>query len=142
MGIFNMSGFRDTGAGATGKSLVSRILSNTSLGMTQSKNIKTYAAYLEERVACFAELRVDYLRQGQSHTRLEKWDETTEKHLGSLLRLLKAVCDCRFFLDSIDNDVTVEAMRMIVRDLCVAYQVVSESMASILSKFQCLWFAT
>lgn len=108
--------------------------------MEQSKNIRLYAAYLEERVAIYRETKMDYLKPtgAVSSLRSDKWNEGLESCLNRAVGLLKTISDCKFFLDSLNNEITLEVMRLLVLDLLGAYQLVGEGAANMLSTYQLL----
>ena len=108
-------------------------------GISQTRNIRAYAMYLEERVAAYRDLKMDYVRvESESTTdRLSKlkWKEGLAKEVEILLRQMKALLDCKFFLDSIDNEITTEAERLLVKDLLRLSQLVSEAVINILRTY-------
>jgi hypothetical protein len=110
--------------------------------MEQSKNIKMYAAYLEERVAVFREVKGDFLRledNQSSRLKAQSWKEGLFNDVSCLQRQLKTLLECRFYLDSLDNDVIMEAYRLILKDLVRLVRVINEGASRILRKFHNLY---
>jgi hypothetical protein len=103
--------------------------------MDQTKNIKAYAAYLEEKLAVYRELKVDYLRMETDQVermRTLKWQDGLPQELTTMQRQIKVLLDCRFYLDSINNEITTEALRLLVKDLMRLFQLVNEGVINIL----------
>lgn len=106
--------------------------------MEQGSNIKAYAAYLEERTITSFELKIDYTRSDNRSTERINgltWKAGLEEEVQRLQRQIKSLLDCKFYLDSIDNDITTEALRLLVKDLLRLFQVLNEGVIKILSKF-------
>jgi hypothetical protein len=105
--------------------------------MDQSKNIKSYATYLEEKLAVYRELNADYLRTDTDQAnriRSLKFPALVNDMV-ALQRQVKVLLECRFYLDSINNDITTEALRLLVKDLMRLFQVVNEGAINILRSF-------
>ncbi|KAG5460032.1 MAG: hypothetical protein BJ554DRAFT_7969 [Olpidium bornovanus] len=80
--ILNLAGFR----------------SRSTLGAEQTKNIHAYAAYLEEKVAVFRELRIDFAGKTDVVARLRGGQEKDEWRLNEirvLQRAIDAVLGCK-----------------------------------------------
>ncbi|CAG8551180.1 1530_t:CDS:10 [Ambispora leptoticha] len=107
----------------------------------QSKNIHAYAAYLEERAGTYRELKLDFIkehsRSDASGGRLRKL--TVAKGLLREVKLLQrqlgALLKCKFFLDEVDNEVTLTAFRLLVKDLLDLFQVVNEGVINVLEQY-------
>ena len=103
--------------------------------MAQVRNIKSYAAYLEEKVAAYRELKRDYIKEGDTisiHLRNLSWKEGLGREIEILQRQLKVLLESKFYLDSVDNDVTLEALRLLVHELFRLFQLVNEAVISLL----------
>eukprot|EP00158_Paraphelidium_tribonemae_P005629 Partr_v1_DN27437_c1_g1_i8_m71510 putative ENTH domain-containing protein len=116
--ILNVTGFRDTTAGGQ--------------GMDQSKNIKAYGSYLEERVLAFRDLRIDVFRRGNETA--NDW-LALRAQVPLILKVLTRILEAKYFLDSIDNDITVESVRFLVQDLMTLVRVVNQAVAKIMKLF-------
>eukprot|EP00158_Paraphelidium_tribonemae_P005628 Partr_v1_DN27437_c1_g1_i5_m71506 putative ENTH domain-containing protein len=116
--ILNVTGFRDTTAGGQ--------------GMDQSKNIKAYGSYLEERVLTFRDLRIDVFRRGNETA--NDWP-ALRAQVPLILKVLTRILEAKYFLDSIDNDITVESVRFLVQDLMTLVRVVNQAVAKIMKLF-------
>ena len=97
--------------------------------MDQSKNIKLYAAYLEEKVACYREMQCDYVRGDSAKEKLcrMKWKDGLLKEISFIQKLIKELLNARFYLDSVNNEVTTEALRLLVKDLLKLFQAENEA---------------
>ncbi|KAI3638548.1 hypothetical protein MIR68_003046 [Amoeboaphelidium protococcarum] len=154
LGILNLSGFRDNASGGQ--------------GMEQSRNLKGYAAYLEERVAAARDLGKDYLRQndveyghnrryssedayggggstsrsgGQNQTSVNKNSlvdrkfPDNKKAIQDLLRVLESLTIAKPYTDSINNEITDEAFKLMTADLTVLFVLLNEAVVELLKQF-------
>lgn len=84
--------------------------------MDQTRNIKSYAAYLEEKVVAFREMNEDYLRPDAEELILRMqtmlWKDGLHKEVSVLQNLLSALLQSKFFVDSVDNEVTLTALQV------------------------------
>ncbi|KAL1918402.1 uncharacterized protein VTP21DRAFT_3062 [Calcarisporiella thermophila] len=121
--IFNVSDFKDK-SGSHGE---------------QAKNIHAYAAYLEEKTATFADLKVDIIRtrtRGSSSTlRKVPLSEGLLTKVRVLQRQLNSLLSCKFFIDDVDNVITLEAFRLLIHDLLSLFQVVNEGIINMLEHY-------
>ncbi|CAG8441550.1 13522_t:CDS:2 [Ambispora gerdemannii] len=107
----------------------------------QTKNIHAYAAYLEERVAAYRELKLDFLKErsqsGTSGSRLRRLTVAKGllREVKILQRQLGALLKCKVFLDEVDNEVTLTAFRLLVKDLLELFQVVNEGVINVLEQY-------
>ena len=88
-------------------------------------------------MALSRQLKTDFLRSKSEPERLRSmpWGDDMHDELTGLLRLVKTLTECKFFLDTLNNDITLEAMRMIVLDLFKVYQALTEGVSSMLKMF-------
>ncbi|KAI3654542.1 hypothetical protein MP228_000596 [Amoeboaphelidium protococcarum] len=155
LGILNLSGFRDNASGGQ--------------GMEQSRNLKGYAAYLEERVAAARDLGKDYLRQNDveyGHNRsyssqdayggggstsrssggqnqasskpnslVDRKFPDNKKAIQDLLRVLESLTTAKPYTDSINNEITDEAFKLMTADLTVLFVLLNEAVVELLKQF-------
>lgn len=119
--------------------LPSYVYAHTHSGMAQAQNIKAYATYLEERVAAYRELKTDYVIAADDATTANrlasmKWKEGLQRELEVLLRQSKCLLTNRFYLDSVDNDITTEALRLLVQDLMRLAQIITSAVINVLRR--------
>ena len=122
IGLVNMNAYRDSTLGAQ--------------GLEQSKNIKAYASYLEERILSYRDLNFDLVQELDKNNggkRLAKDWKKLSTQLPSLERMLDRLLSAQFFLDSVNNEITTDAVRLLVVDLMKLFQCLNESIANILS---------
>ncbi|KAL7753388.1 hypothetical protein RI367_001163 [Sorochytrium milnesiophthora] len=144
--ILNLASFRDSSG--------SRI--------EQAKNIRAYAMYLEEKVHVYRETKRDFCRTStvSSPTSVESYGRSTNdahlptdvaksmrtcpvneafvKQLGIVVRQLQCLVKARFAPEEIDNAVTLEAFKMLLKDLMRLFHVVNEGVINILEHFTSL----
>uniref|UniRef100_A0A1D1ZEY6 ENTH domain-containing protein C19F8.03c n=1 Tax=Anthurium amnicola TaxID=1678845 RepID=A0A1D1ZEY6_9ARAE len=120
-GLLNVSGFKD-------KSGIH--------GAEQHKNIHSYAIYLEEKVAVYRELKVDFTKVANVE-RLRKLTVSKGllREVTILQRQLRTLLNCKFFLDEIDNEITLFAFSLLVKDLLVMFRSVNEGVISVLDQY-------
>ncbi|CAG8493835.1 3845_t:CDS:2 [Paraglomus brasilianum] len=120
--IINVSGFKDkSGSHAE-----------------QKKHIHSYAKYLEEKVVVYRDLKIDYVRQnenGDGRLRSLTVDKGLLREVKIVQRQLGALLNCKFYLDEVDNEVTLVAFRLLVKDLLALFRVVNEGVINVLEHF-------
>ncbi|GES89187.1 ANTH-domain-containing protein [Rhizophagus clarus] len=125
-GLLNVSGFKD-------KSSIH--------GAEQIKNIHSYAIYLEEKVAVYRELKVDFAKvtngKGESDGRLKKLTVAKGllREVNILQRQLDTLLNCKFYLDEINNEITLCAFGLLVKDLLAMFQSLNEGVISVLDQY-------
>ncbi|RGB42123.1 ANTH domain-containing protein [Rhizophagus diaphanus] len=123
-GLLNVSGFKD-------KSSVH--------GAEQIKNIHSYAIYLEEKVAVYRELKVDFAKatNGESGGRLKKLTVSKGllREVNILQRQLDTLLNCKFYLDEINNEITLSAFSLLVKDLLAVFKSLNEGVISVLDQY-------
>ncbi|RKP09390.1 ANTH domain-containing protein [Thamnocephalis sphaerospora] len=126
---------------------------------SQTEHIRMYAAYLEEKVMVYRELKIDFVRAyagtfaraSDPRSRPRTSDGTQPPTIGRLRRLpvekgllkevatvqrlIAALLRCQFFVDEVDNPVTLEAFRLLIRDLLRLFQAVNEGVINILEHY-------
>jgi hypothetical protein len=103
--------------------------------MDQSKNIKAYAAYLEERVVSYRDISIDLFRDGAAymkHLSSLKWQNGLESETKVIQRLIKTLLDCKYYTDSINNDVTTESMKLLVKELMRLFTCLNQAVIVVL----------
>lgn len=123
-GLLNVSGFKDKSG---------------SHGEVQTKNIHSYAIYLEEKVAVYRELKIDFIKatseEGIGRLRKLTVAKGLLREVKILQRQLAALLNCKFYLDEVDNEITLLAFRLLVKDLLVLFQAVNEGVINVLEQF-------
>ncbi|CAG8729577.1 16694_t:CDS:2, partial [Racocetra persica] len=108
-------------------------------GAEQTKNIHTYAAYIEEKVAVYRDLKIDFVREkldnGDSRLRKLSVDKGLLREVEILQRQITALLNCKFFIDEVDNEVTLTAFRLLVEDLLTLFQAINEGVINVLEHY-------
>ncbi|CAG8530063.1 6843_t:CDS:2 [Cetraspora pellucida] len=108
-------------------------------GAEQTKNIHTYAAYIEEKVAVYRDLKIDFVREklenGDSRLRKLSVDKGLLREVEILQRQITALLNCKFFIDEVDNEVTLTAFRFLVEDLLTLFQAINEGVINVLEHY-------
>ncbi|KAI8819925.1 ANTH domain-containing protein [Fimicolochytrium jonesii] len=123
-GLLRMHNFRDR--------------TNTALGQEQSKNLRAYSQYLEEKVAAFKELKVDFVRsKADMIARLRSLpvEDGLLKEVELLQKQIDALLGCTFYLEEIDNVVTLQAFRLLIGDMMALFHLLNESVIRILGEY-------
>jgi phosphatidylinositol-binding clathrin assembly protein len=105
--------------------------------MDQSKNVKAYAAYLEERVYSVRDLSMDPFREGAAFSKKLvslKFSEGLESQTKILQRLIKSLLETKYFTDSINNEISTESLRLIVKELMRIFTLGNQAVITILRK--------
>jgi phosphatidylinositol-binding clathrin assembly protein len=122
-GLLNVSGFKD-------KSGIH--------GAEQYKNIHSYAIYLEEKVAVYRELKVDFTKvtkEGGGRLKQLTVAKGLLREVNTLQRQLGTLLNCKFYLDEINNEITLYAFSLLVKDLLVMYRSINEGVISVLDQY-------
>ncbi|KAI8846480.1 ANTH domain-containing protein, partial [Chytridium lagenaria] len=118
--IINTSGFRD-------KSL-------NPLSVAQSKNIRSYSEYLEEKVAGYKTVKDDFVRSKPEY--IAKFRSMSQdsllKEVQVLQRQIDGLLGCSFYLEEIDNVVTLQSFRLLVGDMMSLFHLMNEGVIRIL----------
>ncbi|KAI8810392.1 ANTH domain-containing protein [Cladochytrium replicatum] len=123
-GILNVAGLRDK--------------SSDPLGASQFRNIRLYAAYLEEKVVAYRETQKDFV-----HEKAEMVAKFRSIPIGSglfkdikyLQQEIDALLNCTFYLGEIDNVVTLQAFRLLLADLMSLFHLLNEGVIRILGSY-------
>ncbi|KAJ2956237.1 hypothetical protein NQZ79_g7901 [Umbelopsis isabellina] len=103
------------------------------------RNIRQYSAYLEEKVLAYRDLHVDYVKttangKGGRLRRLPV-SQGLLRETSILQRQISGLLKCQFSLDEIDNEITLQAFKLLVEDLLALFQAVNEGVINILEHY-------
>ncbi|KAJ7625652.1 ANTH domain-containing protein [Roridomyces roridus] len=133
-------------------------------GYTAPENLQHYAAYLDARIRAYRDLKHDAVKvqsdtnrdarttagmsNGSSSTSLQRSKTlagrklrlmTVEKGLLRETRavhgMLDALVACRFYLDDLEDPLTLTALRMLVKDLLILFQAGNEGVINLLENY-------
>ncbi|KAJ3046681.1 hypothetical protein HK097_000639, partial [Rhizophlyctis rosea] len=122
--MLNMSAFRDK--------------SGHPLGAAQAKNIRAYAMYLEEKVITYREIKYDFVRSKPDmiqRFRTLPVERGLLHEVDLLQRQINALLGCSFYLDEIDNAVTLQAFRLLIGDMMALFHLLNEGVIRILGEY-------
>ncbi|KAI9089582.1 ANTH domain-containing protein [Phlyctochytrium arcticum] len=123
-GLLNMSNFRDR--------------TNTPLGYEQSKNIRSYSQYLEEKATGYREVKLDFVRSKTdtiARFRSLPVENGLLREIELLQKQIDALLGCHFYLEEIDNVVTLQAFRLLIGDMMALFHLLNEAVIRILSEY-------
>ncbi|ORZ20213.1 AP180 N-terminal homology domain-containing protein, partial [Absidia repens] len=114
-------------------------LREKSSGVIHIQNIYLYTAYLQEKVAAYRELHIDYIKTTMSTKvgrlrRLSIKDGLLKETL-VLQKQVGALLKCKFILEDVDNTISLFAFRLVVEDLLILFQAVNEGVVNILEHY-------
>lgn len=126
-------------------------------GRTTPQNIQAYAIYLDVRIKAFRELKHDIIkaqteRRGSSSSsrrprssldptgrptqiRLLTVDKGLLREVKHVQKLIDALTACRFFLDDLEDEVTVAALQLNVKDLLQLFTALNEGVINVLESY-------
>lgn len=124
-------------------------------GQDAPRTMSNYAAYIDERIRAYRDLRHDVIRSGDSvRTRQGGGGDVTthrlrrltvEKGLLREVAISQRVCsrllDCAFFLDNLNDDLTLTAFRMTLKDLLAIYSAINEGVINLLGEYMVMGLA-
>ncbi|KAJ1955201.1 hypothetical protein IWQ62_005583 [Dispira parvispora] len=113
---------------------------NGTRSFDQSKNIRMYTHYLNERVQCYKEFRVDFVQDKYpSKTQINGDRKLDIKRLlqevALVQRELHMLLKAKFFIDTVDNEVTFTALRLLIRDLLKLFQSMNAGVIKMLKNY-------
>lgn len=121
-------------------------LNNVTSGHDSVQNLTKYAYYLHARIMAYSELGRDAIRdrnerraegRGDGGERLRNM--TVEKGLlrevATMQKLLSLLLECKFYLEDKDDEVTMSALRLLVKDLLLLFMSVNEGVINVLGEF-------
>ncbi|KAJ2204145.1 hypothetical protein IW145_003620 [Coemansia sp. RSA 521] len=96
----------------------------------QSKNVRTYAAYLNDKVLAYKAIRIDHVTQGNPNGSQIFVKQPTDikfmlLEVSTVQKQLHSVLKNRFDTDTLDNETTFSAFRYCLRDMLKLFQVMN-----------------
>ncbi|KAI0035312.1 ANTH domain-containing protein, partial [Vararia minispora EC-137] len=112
------------------------------------ENLKNYALYLDARIRAFRELKHDAIRvQSETNRDLrlktimgrKLRTMTVEKGLLRETRIVQkmidALVECQFYVDDLEDELNIAALRMLVKDLLILFQAGNEGVINVLEHY-------
>ncbi|KAJ2395822.1 hypothetical protein GGF41_008696, partial [Coemansia sp. RSA 2531] len=96
----------------------------------QSKNVRTYASYLNDKVLAFKAIRIDHVTQknpagSQIYQKAPSDIKFMLLEVSTIQKQLHSVLKNRFESDTLDNETTFSAFRYCLRDMLKLFQVMN-----------------
>ncbi|KAH8919528.1 hypothetical protein BT69DRAFT_485273 [Atractiella rhizophila] len=110
-------------------------------GFDTANTLNLYAGYLHVRLKTYAALGHDVIRDksdrvAPSRLRRLTVDKGLLREVGMVERLMNALVKCKFYLDgNIEDELTMSALRLLVKDLLVLFQVLNEGVINVLEHY-------
>lgn len=124
-------------------------LNSVTSGHDSVQNLTKYSYYLHTRLKTYASLGRDSIRdrgerraegRGDGGERLRGL--TVEKGLlrevATLQKLMDTLLECRFYLEDKEDEVTMTALRLLVKDLLILFTSVNEGVINVLGEIKLL----
>ncbi|EIM19757.1 ANTH-domain-containing protein [Wallemia mellicola CBS 633.66] len=118
---------------------------------SSTQNIQSYSNYLDSRIKSYKDLRHDIIKsqtssRGSSRSSLDPSQRpnqlrllTVEKGLlrevKHVQKLIDALTTCRFFLDDLEDEITVAALQLNTKDLLSLFSALNEGVINVLESY-------
>ena len=121
-------------------------LNTVTSGHDTAQNLTKYAYYLHTRIKTYAALGRDAIRD-RAERRAEGRGDGGEKlrsltvergllrEVSTLQKLLDSLLECKFYLEDREDEVTMTALRLLVKDLLILFTSVNEGVINVLGTF-------
>ncbi|KDE07612.1 hypothetical protein MVLG_02077 [Microbotryum lychnidis-dioicae p1A1 Lamole] len=110
------------------------------LSFHEAPNISAYGQYLACRIKSYANLNRDVIRDKADRRSMSRLRTLTVE--GGLLRetrevqrMIATLVESKFYADDIDDDVSMTALRLLVKDLLVLFTAVNEGVINVLEHY-------
>ncbi|GAA5919971.1 hypothetical protein JCM1841_004403 [Sporobolomyces salmonicolor] len=119
-------------------------LSSSSLALTLSSheapNISAYGHYLAARIKSYGNLKHDVIRDKSDRRATNRLrhlavEQGLLRETREIQRMIAALVESKFYSDDVDDDVSMTALRLLVKDLLVLFTAVNEGMINILEHY-------
>jgi len=111
-----------------------------SLSSAEAANVAAYGQYLAVRIKAFGTLKRDAIRdksdrRNASRMRKLSVEQGLLRETREVQRMIAALVEAKFYADDVDDDVSMTALRLLVKDLLVLFTVVNEGVINLLENF-------
>ena len=111
-----------------------------SLSSAEAANVAAYGQYLAVRIKAFETLKRDAIRdksdrRNASRMRKLSVEQGLLRETREVQRMIAALVEAKFYADDVDDDVSMTALRLLVKDLLVLFTVVNEGVINLLENF-------
>ncbi|KAJ1930551.1 hypothetical protein IWQ60_000161 [Tieghemiomyces parasiticus] len=113
---------------------------NGTRSFDQSKNIRLYAHYLVEKVNTYRDLRVDFVRDKYPSSSQINGDGPVDisrllHEIAMVQRQIYVLLKAKFFIDTVDNEVTFSAFRLLINELLKLFQTMNAGVIKMLKNY-------
>ncbi|KAK4978462.1 hypothetical protein LTR66_010569, partial [Elasticomyces elasticus] len=102
---------------------------------TQGQNIRRYSDYLRQRAISYAQTKTDHVRSGEGRMKGLSVDKGLLRETENVQGQIKALVKCDLLANEPENEISLMAFRLLIKDLLVLYTVMNEAVMNILSHF-------
>ena len=107
---------------------------------SDAPNLSAYGHYLSARLKAYANLKRDVIRDKSDRRaagRLRKLgvEQGLLREVREVQRMIAALVESKFFLDDVDDEVSMTALRLLVKDLLVLFTAVNEGVINVLEHY-------
>ncbi|KAJ8293445.1 ENTH domain-containing protein C19F8.03c [Rhodotorula toruloides] len=111
-----------------------------SLSGQEAANVAAYGHYLASRIKAYGNLKRDVIRDKSDRraaNRLRKLtvEQGLLRETREIQRMIAALVDSKFYTEDVDDDVSMTALRLLVKDLLVLFTCVNEGVINVLENF-------
>ncbi|BGP48883.1 hypothetical protein JCM10450v2_004762 [Rhodotorula kratochvilovae] len=111
-----------------------------SLSSHEAPNLSAYGHYLAARIKAYANLKRDAIRDKSDRrnaNRMRKLsvEQGLLRETREIQRMIAALVESKFYTEEVDDDVSMTALRLLVKDLLVLFTIVNEGIINILENF-------
>ncbi|BGP00224.1 Clathrin coat assembly protein AP180A [Rhodotorula toruloides] len=111
-----------------------------SLSGQEAANVAAYGHYLASRIKAYGNLKRDVIRDKSDRraaNRLRKLtvEQGLLRETREIQRMIAALVDSKFYTEDVDDDVSMTALRLLVKDLLVLFACVNEGVINVLENF-------
>ncbi|GAA5826549.1 hypothetical protein JCM11251_002422 [Rhodosporidiobolus azoricus] len=111
-----------------------------SLSSHEAANISAYGHYLAARIKAYGNLKRDVIRDKSDRRAANRLrnlgvEQGLLREVREIQRMIAALVEAKFYTDDVDDDVSMTALRLLVKDLLVLFQAVNEGIINILENY-------
>ncbi|GAA6032637.1 hypothetical protein JCM8097_004855 [Rhodosporidiobolus ruineniae] len=111
-----------------------------SLSSHEAANISAYGHYLAARIKAYGNLKRDVIRDKSDRRAANRLrnlgvEQGLLRETREIQRMIAALVEAKFYADDVDDDLSMTALRLLVKDLLVLFQAVNEGVINVLENF-------
>ncbi|GAA5863962.1 hypothetical protein JCM3774_004435 [Rhodotorula dairenensis] len=116
--------------------------SSTSLSLSspEAANVAAYGQYLACRIKAYGNLKRDVVRDKSDRRAANRLktltvDQGLLRETREIQRMIAALVEAKFYTEDVDDDVSMTALRLLVKDLLVLFTAVNEGVINVLEHY-------